>query len=224
MFGRRKIAMIVAEFLGAFILSASVYSMVVRTSFPFFSGLVAGSVLAMLVLAVGSISGAHANPAVTLGLWSLRKVRATQAVVYVAAQMLGGVVAIILMQYLIGHSLSNEADKFEWKVLVAEAIGALIFCFGIAAAVYQEYKGAKLALTAGVSLAIGIVVASLASNAVINPAVAIGIRSWNWAYAIGPVIGGVIGMNLYGLLFYPVLSSKTSNKSKTQNKSSKSKS
>src|SRR3990167_4830603 len=107
MFGKKKIAMIVAEFLGAGILSVVVYSMIARTSFPLFSGLAAGVTLAMLVLVVGNVSGAHANPAVTLGLWSQRKVPTAQAVVYIAAQLLGGVAALALLKYFLGHPLES---------------------------------------------------------------------------------------------------------------------
>lgn len=202
MFGKKKIAMIVAEFLGAGILSIVVYSMIARTSFPLFSGLAAGVTLAMLVLVVGSISGAHANPAVTLGLWSQRKIPTAQAVVYIAAQLLGGVAAWTLLKYFLGHSLESMAgNKFEWKVVIAEAIGTAVFVFGVVSAAYQKYEGGKLAAVIGTSLFIGVLVASMASNALLNPAVAVGVQSWNWAYAAGPLIGAGVGANLYGMLF-----------------------
>lgn len=212
MFGKNKIAMIVAEFLGAGILSVVVYSMIARTSFPLFSGLAAGLTLAMLVLVVGNVSGAHANPAVTMGLWSQRKIPTAQAVVYIAAQMLGGIAAWTLLKYFLGHSLESLAgNKFEWKVVIAEGIGTAIFVFGVVSAVYQKYEGGKLAAVVGSSLFIGVLVASMASNALLNPAVAVGVQSWNWAYAAGPLIGAGVGANLYGILFVPspAKSSKT---------------
>jgi len=204
MFGKNKMAMIVAEFLGAGILSVVVYSMIARTSFPLFSGLAAGLTLAMLVLVFGNVSGGHANPAITLGLWSQRKVPSAQAVVYIAAQMLGGVAAWTLLKYFLGHSLDSMAgNKFEWKVVIAEGIGTAIFVFGVVAANYQKYEGGKLAAAVGSSVFIGVLVASMASNALLNPAVAVGVQSWNWAYAAGPLIGAGVGANLYGMLFAP---------------------
>ncbi len=209
MFGRQKIAMVVAEILGTAVLAVAVYSMVARTSFPLFGGLAAGLVVSAMTLAVGSVSSAHFNPAVTLGLWSARRVKTSVAVVNVAAQMLGGVLAWLLLRYFLGKNLDSLIQGgFEWKVFFAEGVGAMVFVFGVAAAVYQKLEGGKLAYTVGAALTIGILVASMASNGVINPAVALAIRSWNWAYALAPLAGGIVGANLYALLFagdYPVV-------------------
>jgi glycerol uptake facilitator-like aquaporin len=201
MFSRDKIAMIVAEFLGAFVLTLVFYSIIARTTFPLFTGLAAGGVLAMLVLVVGKVSGAHANPALTLGLWVVRKIKTGPAIVYIVAQMAGGLVAGLLLKYFLGHSLTTMADKFDWKIFVAEATGAAVFTFGVVAALYQKLESGKLAAAVGVSFLVGVVVASLAANGVVNPAVAAGIKSWNWAYATGPLAGGVVGAGVYALLF-----------------------
>lgn len=227
MFSRQKLAMVVAEFMGVVVLVTTVYSMVARTTFPLFGGLAAGLTLAVLVHTIGRTSGAHVNPAITLGLWSIRKTKTLQALLYIAAQMLGGLAAWKLINYFLGTEIQSMANKFEWKVLIAEASGALVFGFGVASAVYQKYEGAKLSFTVGASLTLGILVASLASNGVLNPAVALGLQSWNAAYAVGPILGSVVGMNLYALLFAEevvltrpsfararVVSSKTTSKSK----------
>ncbi len=202
MLTRQKVAMLVAEVFGTTTLAVAVYSMVARTSFPLFGGMAAGLTLALMVLAVGKVSGALINPAVTVGLWSIRKLKTTSAIMLLAAQMLGGVAAWSLIKYFIGRPLDSLVQgPFDWKVLIAEAVGAIVFTFGLASAVYQKYEGGKLAFAAGASLTLGILVASMASNGVINPAVAVGLQSWSWAYAVGPLIGSVIGMNLYALLF-----------------------
>ncbi len=198
---RQKVAMTVAELMGVVVLTTAVYSMVARTSFPLFGGLAAGVTLGLLVHTIGNVSGAHVNPAITLGLWSIRKVKTLPAIVYIACQMLGGLAAWALINYFLGSSIQSIANKFELKVFVAEGIGALIFGFGVASAVYQKYEGTKLAFTVGGSLTIGILVASLASNGVLNPAVALGLQSWNWAYATAPLAGSIIGMNLYAVVF-----------------------
>ncbi len=209
MFSREKIAALVAEFLGTATLVIAVYSMAARTSFPLFAGLAAGLTLGLMVLVIGAFSGAQLNPAVTLGLWSARKNKTLTSIVYIAAQMLGGLAAWALLKYFLGHNLDNLAgQKFEWKVFIAEAVGAAVFLFGVTSAVYQKYEGGKLAFAAGASLTIGILVATMASNGLLNPAVAVGLQSWNWAYAAGPLVGAVIGANLYSLLFaadYPAI-------------------
>ena len=209
---RQKIAVILAELIGTVVLATSVYAMVGRTTFPLFAGIAAGLTLGLLVHTVGSVSGAHVNPAVTLALWSVRKIKTLKAVLYIAVQMLGGFAAWKLINYFMGTELQAIAgEKFEWRVLIAEVIGAFIFAFGIASAVYQKYEGAKLAFTVGASLTIGILVASLGSNGVLNPAVAVGIQSWDWAYATGPLVGAVLGMNVYALIFNDDLTIKSPN-------------
>lgn len=204
MLGRAKIAMIVAELLGTAILACVVYTMVARTSFPLFAALAAGGTLGILSVTMGvGNEGVHLNPAVTLSMWTTKKSNTTHAIVRIAAQLLGGLGAWALLNYFLGHHLQSMAGKFEWKVFTAEAIGAGVFTFGVAAAALSGLAKEKAAVVAGVSLFLGIMVASIGSNAVINPAVAIGIQSWNWAYATGPLVGGIIGVALYGLLFAP---------------------
>jgi glycerol uptake facilitator-like aquaporin len=205
MFGRRKIAAIVAEFLGTAVLASTVLAMIGRTQFPFFAAIAAGLTLGLMVLVIGPFSGAHINPAVTLGLWSLRKMQTIQSLVYIVAQVGGGLLAWKLSEFLLNQKLQHIATwGVDWRVLLAEAVGAFVFTFGVAAAVYQNFDGLKLAAVVGGSLSVGILVASIASNGLVNPAVAVGVNSLSWAYAAGPLLGGVIGMNLYGLLFAPI--------------------
>ena len=200
---RKNTAMVVAEMLGTAILTGVVLA-VTRSAIgvPYFVALGAGLAMAMLVFLLGQASGAHVNPAVTVGLWSARKIGTVKALVYVAAQFVGAMAAYALYNYLVPTGLQNIAGpNFEWTVLVAELVGAFIFTFGVAAAVSQGYEGGKLAATIGGSLAVGIMVAGVASNAMVNPAVALGADSWSKAYAIGPLVGGVIGVNLFTMLF-----------------------
>jgi len=198
MFGRRKVAIILAEFLSTAILSVVILSMIGRTNFPFFVAVAAGTTVG----AMAYLFGAHANPVITIGLWTMRKVPTTQAIVIIASQMLGGLAAWQLSEFLLKSDLKNIAgSSFDWRVLLAEAIGTFIFGLGVAAAVSRAYQNERQSVIIGFSLFLGILVASLASNALLNPAVALGVQSWNWAYVLGPILGSVIGMSTYGLAF-----------------------
>ncbi|HKU18066.1 MAG TPA: aquaporin [Candidatus Saccharimonadales bacterium] len=204
MFSRNKIAMIVAEFLGTGILTGVVLT-VGRSSvgLPYFVALAAGLVLIGATLALGPVSGAQLNPAITLGLWSARKVRTLPALVYIAAQLAGGICAYLLYSYLANATWHNSGH-FESRVMVAEAVGTFVFSLGWAASVYQRWENGKAAATVGVSLILGILVASSASAGLLNPAVALGMHTWVWGtYVLGPVLGAVLGFNLYDLLFAP---------------------
>lgn len=218
MVDKQKVAIAVAEAFGVMILVTAVYAMVARTSFPLFAAMAAGLTVGGLVLSIGPKTGAHVNPAITIGLWTIKKIDTVKAIMYIVAQVLGGVAALYLIKYLVGQPLENISGKFDWKVLLSEAIGALVFGFGVASAVYQKYEGGKLAFAVGGSLTVGILVASLASNAILNPAVAIGLNSLNWAYAAGPVLGSIVGMNLYMLLFTDVARTKSTAKAPAKKK------
>lgn len=204
MFGREKVAMIVAEFIGTFTLASVVLSMARYTPMPFFAAAAAGGVLGLMTLLVGNTSGAQLNPAVTISLWWIRQIQAAKAIVFIAAQMLGGLVAVTVNEYLLNKVIPNSAgEKFEPRVLVAEAVGTALFTFGVAAVLSQGYQGLKKAVAIGGSLSMGILVASFAGNALLNPAVAVGVASWSWAYTAGPVLGALVGVSLYTILFAP---------------------
>jgi glycerol uptake facilitator protein len=202
MFGRNKIAMVTAEFLGTGILTLIVLSVSKSTiGIPYFVAIAAGLVLVAVTLALGAVSGAHLNPAITLALWTVRKVKALPALVYIAAQLLGAGAAYLLYSYFMGQGWDN-AGNFQSKVLVAETVGAFIFGLGWAAASYQRLEAGKAAAVVGISLMLGVIVASAAGGGFLNPAVALGARAWVWgSYILGPVLGAVIAFNLYGLLF-----------------------
>ena len=202
---RSKIAMLVAEFLGAGVLAAAAINVSrSQIGIGYFVAFGVGITFAVLTLIFNATSGAHFNPAVTIGMWTLRKIKTIQALAFIAAQMLGGFAAWRLVEYLTSQPVTSIAAKtFDWKVLVAEVLGTFVLTFGIAAAIYQRYEGGKLAATVGMSLFAGVLVASFASNAALNPAVALANQTWDRAYIFGPIIGSILGMNLYALLFAP---------------------
>lgn len=204
MLTRKKIAMLLAEFLGTALLTLAVLAVSKSTiGIPYFVSIAAGIVVAMATLTLGSISGAHLNPIVTLGLWTVRRVKTLPALAYVAVQLLGGIAAYFLFTYFVGQTFPNTGD-FEGKVLVAEAVGGFIFALGVAAAVYQKMDAGKAAAVIGLSLMLAVLVSAAGAGGIVNPAVALGVRSWVWGtYVLGPILGAVIAFNLYSLLFAP---------------------
>jgi glycerol uptake facilitator-like aquaporin len=198
MFGRDKVAMLVAEFLTATALAMVILTVIARVNFPLYPAIAGGLTLGVF----NYLFGSHGNPVVTLGLWTMRKVETLNAALVVAFQMLGGFVAWQLSQYIVNSQLNSIANAaFDWRVLAAEAAGAFVFGMAIATTVGRNDTAERRAVVTGAALTIGVLVASLASNALLNPAVALGVKSWSWAYAAGPILGGVAGMTVYGLLY-----------------------
>ncbi len=209
MFGRRKIATLVAEFLGTGALTLLVLSVQRSTiGVPFFVAMAAGLTVALMVFTFGSTSGAHLNPAVTLGLWAVRKISALNALTYIVVQLLGAWVVYHLYTYYVNTPLQPIGGHFTGRVMVAEGIGTMVFTMAWAAAVYQRFSTAVTASVVGLGYMLGIVAASSASIGLLNPALALGVRAWGFngtmgllSYVVGPIAGAVIGFCAYSLLF-----------------------
>lgn len=193
-----KLGVLVAEFVGTFSLAYAVLASINGALAPAVpTAVIAGLTLALAVLSIGGISGAHINPAVTIGLLSIKKISLRRAVYYLIAQFAGALAALgIVTLVLHGHNIGVKSDVSNWTVFCGEMIGAIIFTFGVAAAVEQGLQKISAAVLVGGSLLLGLIFASIASNGVVNPAVAVAIGSSTWAYIFGPIVGAVIGMNL----------------------------
>jgi len=204
MFSRNKIAALVAEFLGTGVLALVIISVQRSTiGVPYFVGIAAGLAAGMLYLVFAKASGGQLNPALTIGLWTARKIKTLDALLYVVVQLLGAYLAGLLYAYFIDNELTAVSDVFTGRVLVAETVGAIIFTMAVAAAlsVRGRSEGTKASMV-GAGLTLGIIAASAASVGIVNPAVALATNAWVWGtYVLGPVLGGVIGVNLYSLLF-----------------------
>lgn len=209
MFGRKKVAMLVAEFLGTGILTLVVLSVQrSQLGLAYFVALAAGLAVALLTYVFSGISGSHMNPALTLALWTARRIKSVPALMYIAAQLLGAWAGYGLYRYFVNTDVQAVAQEFNGRIMVAEAIGTMVFALAWAAAAYRRSDAARFAAMAGLGFALAIIVASAASVGLANPALAEGVRAWEvfgengWGnYVLGPILGAIIGINLYGLLF-----------------------
>lgn len=203
MFAKNKIAALVAEFIGTGILAFVVLTVSrSQIGIAYFVAFAAG--LAVILLGVALQRDVHLNPALTLGLWTGRRIRTVKALAFIAAQMLGGFAAFELYQYFSRGPLQPLSTEYDGRILIAEAIGTAVFAFIVAGVAYRRQHWLVRTVTSGGGLALGILVASVASAAFVNPAVALAANAWAWTtYVLGPVLGAIVGVNLYGLLFAP---------------------
>lgn len=186
-----------AEFMGTAALTSVVLAVLGKTTFPWFVAIAAGLMLGLMVVAIGKVSGAHINPAVTLGFLSKKAIAATDAIVYIVAQLLGAFLALSLYQYLSDRTVPSPNYDFDLRFVVAELLGAFVFGLGIRAAVNQKLTGTALASVIGLSLTLGILVASAGSSAILNPAVSLGLKSFTLEYIVGPIVGFILGFFVY---------------------------
>ncbi|MCA9346082.1 aquaporin [Candidatus Saccharibacteria bacterium] len=212
MFSKEKLSLVLAELFGTAAVTGTV--LVVSRMFglgteAWYTAISTGVVLILAMATVSHISGAHVNPAVTIGMWTMKKIETTNAIVYIAAQMLGGLAALLFYNYATNSNLaSSAATNFDWRAFWVEATGAMVFGMGIAATMVQKLDGYWAAFTMGMSLSLGMMLASLGSQGYINPAISLGTRTWSSAVVLAPVVGVVVGMNLYSALFTPAPTKK----------------
>lgn len=207
-----------AEFVGAFALvfvgAASVGFARTITDVALAHGLV----IAVFVSALGFISGGHFNPAVTLGFLVTRRIAPTLAVVYWIAQMGAGVIAALLLKWIL-PSATADASHLGAPVLgggigtgpavVVEAILTFFLVFVVFATAvdprgaFQQIAG----LAIGFTIALDIYMGGVLTGAIMNPARAFGPQlvdgTWDdfWIWYVGPLAGGVIAASLYELLY-----------------------
>ena len=183
-----------AEMVGTFCLSFAV-ALSLSGIFPMPTPVIAGLALGLFVYTIGPISGAHLNPAVTIGVWSIGKVLRRDAVFYIIAQSIGGTLAYFLSRALVIPARVPVVNSV-W-VGIAELIGTFFFAFGIAAVIHGKAPLMMSGSIIGGSLILGISLAAPLSNGVLNPAVAVGIGSFSLLYVVSPIIGAVLGMQIY---------------------------
>ncbi|MEQ8472373.1 MAG: MIP/aquaporin family protein [Marinoscillum sp.] len=189
-----------------------------------------GIAVFVAVFIAGPISGAHINPAVTLGLAVCGKFSWSQVPAYIIAQVIGAFLGALItyLQYRPHFKATDNADaklglfstspaiKSTMDNLVSEIIGTFVLVFGVLFLVSGDGLGSLDALPVGLLvLGIGLSLGGSTGYA-INPARDLGPRIFhalapipgkrdsNWGYAWIPVIGPFIGAALAGLLYFHI--------------------
>jgi len=166
-----------------------------------------GLAIAVMVSATAAVSGGHLNPAVTIGLFAARKIDAVNAVGYVLAQCLGGIVAAGLIKFCVPAmalaAVGMGTPAVGAGVLVSMAfITEIILTFFLVFVVYGsavDKRAPKVGgLFIGLTVALDILMGGPISGAAMNPARHLGPALLGgglqniWLYWLGPVIGGIL--------------------------------
>ncbi len=203
----------IAEFIGTFFLVLTIGCTVIGAGAAVIAPLAIGAALMVMVFAGGHISGGHYNPAVTLGVLIRGKVKATDAVPYIIAQIAGAAVAALI----VGKCLRAGVAVTPLAPHVGAALLAeFLFTFAL---VYVVLNTATAEGTSGNSfygLAIGMTVMTGAfavgdiSGGAFNPAVAIGISmlglsSWSniWIYLLADFGAAIVAAIVFMLINPP---------------------
>jgi MIP family channel proteins len=172
-------------------------------------GLVFGLVVAAMIYATGHLSGAHFNPAVTLGFVLARHFPLRRLVSYWLAQFLGAVAASGCLRLLFGDVAQVGAtfpagNGGAWQACGLEVVLTFFLMFVImAVATDTRAVGQAAALAIGATVGLEALFAGPISGASMNPArslaPALVSGSWTdqWVYVLGPVFGAALGALVY---------------------------
>jgi aquaporin Z len=173
--------------------------------------------------ALGHISGAHFNPAVTIGLATARRFDWKDVPAYVAAQVVGGTVAgaVLLL-------IANGRDGFDndggmatngfgdqspagyalWSVIIAEILLTAMFLYVILGVTSRRATPAVAGVTIGLALTLIHLISIPISNTSVNPARSLGVAWFGggdalaqvWVFLLAPLLGAAIAGITHALI------------------------
>jgi len=185
-------------------------------------GLVHAFLLFMLIQTLAVISGAHFNPAVTVGMAVIRQIRPPEALIYIVLQFTGAIVGALLTKALLSDegaavnygapSVSARLDHSIWLGALCEGIGTFFLVWAIVGiavnpAGLKDWAGFAI----GATLGFLVMIFGPLTGAGLNPARSFGpalvghafdgVGHFVWVYTVAPVVGGIVAVLLYTFLF-----------------------
>ncbi|BFZ13404.1 hypothetical protein BsWGS_16443 [Bradybaena similaris] len=172
-----------------------------------------GLAVATVVLVFQHISGAHVNPAVTAAALLTRRVSIIRGVLYIIAQIIGGIVGAGIL-YGLTPTSQLGANYISYGINSAQGFGVelvITFVYVLTVFACQDEKRSDLKGSAPLTIGLAAVVCHLFAlpytRAGMNPARSFGpaviISAWedHWVFWLGPVVGGVLAGLLYDYVF-----------------------
>jgi aquaporin Z len=183
-----------------------------------------GLTVVTMAYAIGPISGAHLNPAVSLGLWAGKRFPGKELLAYIVAQVLGAIAGAAVLYAIAsgaaGFSLSggfgsNGYDTHSpggyslLAVIIAETVLTAFFLLVIHGATDKRAPAALAPLAIGLTLTLIHLISIPVDNTSVNPArslaPALFVGDWAlaqvWVFLVFPIVGGLIGGAIYRGLF-----------------------
>ncbi|XP_066538122.1 aquaporin-1a.2 [Hoplias malabaricus] len=175
-----------------------------------------GLAIATLAQSLGHVSGAHLNPAITLGMVVSCQISALKAAFYILAQMLGAVVASGIMSKLTPGETTLGINTLATNLTPVQGLGIeflatfqLVFCVLATTDNRRDDVKGSAPLAIGLSVGLGHLAAISYTGCGINPARSFGpaliMKSFenHWVYWVGPMLAGVAAALLYDFALQP---------------------
>lgn len=166
-----------------------------------------GLVVLAVIYAIGEVSGAHINPAVTLGFWASGRFPAKHVAPYIVSQSLGALLASVLLWALfpahesLGATVpaGSAGQSFVLEVVLTFLLMFVILCVAIGAKEQGMMAGTAIGATVGLEA----LFAGPISGASMNPARSLAPAlvslelSQQWIYVAAPILGALLAVGIY---------------------------
>ncbi len=168
-----------------------------------------GLIVMVLIYSIGDISGAHINPAVTIGFWIAKRFSIKEVLPYIVAQLIGALAASFALKYLfpldetLGASLPSGTwqQSFIFETILTFLLMFVILNVSTGAKEKGIMAGAAIGATVGMEAMFAgpICGASMNPARSIGPAVASGHTEYLWAYIVATILGAALAVLVFKL-------------------------
>ena len=158
----------------------------------------------MTIYAVGDISGAHLNPAVTIGFWTAGRMPAPDVPRYVLSQCAGALTASLIVRLMFVESqelgVTTPAGSAAQSFMLEVILTAMLMFVILGVSTGAQEKGMMAGVAVGGSVALGALFGGPVSGASMNPArslgpaLASGVLDYAWLYLTAPVVGSLLAV------------------------------
>ena len=194
-----------AEFIGTFALVFAGIAAAASGASSLAVALAFGLTVSVMIAAVGALSFAHFNPAVTVGFWMMRRIGFRELLLYWSAELSGAVVGVLSLQTFygsvrldaVGYGATLLApDVTVWQGVAIETVLTFFLMFVIASCVIQKQSQAGLYI--GLTVVLCAVAGGALTGASMNPARSFapalfsGRWTHHWLYWLAPGMGAVV--------------------------------
>ena len=169
-----------------------------------------GLIVMAMIAAVGEVSGAHFNPAVTIGFWVAKRFDGKEVLPYLVAQSIGAFVASGVLRFLFPDSLTmgETLPAGPWlQTFILEIILTFFLMFVIIhVATGSKEQGIIASLAIGATVLLEALFAGPITGASMNPirSIAPALVNMNlehlWMYIVAPVLGSIIAVFSWKLI------------------------
>lgn len=168
-----------------------------------------GLVVMAMIYALGDVSGAHFNPAVTIGFWLARRMPARRAVHYIASQCAGAFVASAALRVMFGTVAhlgatlpsGSAAQSFALEIVLTAMLMFVILCVSTGTKEVGVMAGIAIGALVGLEAMFAgpICGASMNPARSLAPAIVSGVFTSLWLYLTAPILGAAIAVPCWQL-------------------------